>query len=406
MGVIKNLLFPLAKRYKRLDPRIQNRIAIAVSLAEMGRRQVENELLPVVLSSLPSSIPPLKKKLVTTELLVGLVSCLRLPPPDELSAMWDIEGEGLRQMVGMLILAESDDTRQVLANTSYSANPDEARIQTLLAVARLIQSNDDNLVNQLNTQELVGIWDGFVADYISGAMAGYQRVPHPAVVERIARTLADLTPRGKTLVDELITRSTSSSGNPKYGASRRPDVDEDVEFERLMLHLQKVFRRNAKIPSPEYERENEFFDGSIYTSIVPLAYGLILLKHSAHFLPFLGSQGHDEFRAMVENKMVKARVDGTTWMLMRMPKLPFEPQLQFQPDLVSIRRKVQQELGEAFDAVSEGGAPRQQITAQQNLMQVFINAAPFSKGDKAKKRLLKAMSVFSDKYLRPDFRLN
>ena len=76
----------------------------------------------------------------------------------------------------------------------------------------------------------------------------------------------------------------------------------------------------------------------------------------------------------------------------------------FQPDTAGIRKKVQEELRAALDAVAEGGRPRPRIAAQANLLQAYVEAAPFAKDPEVRESLLAEMSGFSDLYLRNGLR--
>lgn len=80
------------------------------------------------------------------------------------------------------------------------------------------------------------------------------------------------------------------------------------------------------------------------------------------------------------------------------PRIPGGP--VFQPDTSAIRGKVQEELRAVLDAVAVGGSPRPRVVAQANLLQGYVEAAPFAKDPTVKERLLAEMSGFADTYLR------
>lgn len=76
----------------------------------------------------------------------------------------------------------------------------------------------------------------------------------------------------------------------------------------------------------------------------------------------------------------------------------------FQPDTAGIRKKIQEELRAALDAVAESGRPRSRVAAQANLLQAYVEAAPFAKEPAVREALLAEMSGFSDLYLKNGLR--
>ena len=100
--------------------------------------------------------------------------------------------------------------------------------------------------------------------------------------------------------------------------------------------------------------------------------------------------------------MVKSRMEITAGMTASMPRIPGGP--VFQPDTAGIRKVGQEELRAALEAVAEGGTPRTRIAAQANLLQAYVEAAPFAREPAVKEALLAEMAGFSDLYLRNGLR--
>lgn len=215
MGLFKKLFFPLKSQFKKMDTLMQNRVALSTTLAGFAQRAAENELLPKILSVVGTSISPEVKKKITTELAIGVIACVRMPDRARLQDVWGLEGEALRQMIAMLVFAESADSHQVLENAKYSSNPDEARVQTLLAIVRLVGSKDDTLITRLNTQAFGKEWNGFATEFIDGAITGFKRSARPAMIEAVAGKLAALSPRGQALVEEFISRCAAVPAKPQ-----------------------------------------------------------------------------------------------------------------------------------------------------------------------------------------------
>lgn len=185
---------------------------------------------------------------------------------------------------------------------------------------------------------------------------------------------------------------------------KRDEVREPVvvpdhgEFGKLMFEMQRVFRRTVSVPPPEGTVANVLQRDTIYGAIIPFAYGLAVMRLAEASPDFIGSTDHDGMRRMVEDRMVKSRTEVTAGMAASMPRMPGGP--VFQPDTSGIRRKVQEELRSALDAVAVGGSPRPRVAAQANLLQGYVEAAPFAKDPAVKERLLAEMSGFADAYLR------
>jgi hypothetical protein len=170
------------------------------------------------------------------------------------------------------------------------------------------------------------------------------------------------------------------------------------EFGRLMFEIQRVFRMAVSVPPPTDTTGKVLQNSSIYGAITPFAYGLAVLRLAEADSDFIGSPEHEEMRRMVEDRLVKSRTEVTAGMAASMPRMPGGP--VFQPDTAGIRRKVQEELRAALEAASDGGSPRPRIAAQANLLQAYVETAPFARDPAVKERLLAEMSGFSDTYLR------
>lgn len=214
MGLFKKLFFPLKSQFRKLDALMQDRVALSTTLAGFAQRAAETQLLPEILSVIGTSISTEVKKKITTELAIGVVACVRMPEKARLQDVWGLEGEALRQMVAMLVFSENADSRQVLENARYSSNPDEARLQTLLAIVRLVGSEDDTLITRLNTEAFGREWDGFAAEFVNGSITGFNRLPRSAMIEAVADKLAALSPRGQALVEEFISRCAAAAAKP------------------------------------------------------------------------------------------------------------------------------------------------------------------------------------------------
>jgi hypothetical protein len=220
VGFFRQLFSPLESRFKKMDTLMQNRVALPVMLAGFARRAADNDLLPKLLPALGPSISLATKNQIVTELAIGVVSCVRIPGGPALTDVWGLDGEALRQIIAALVFSESADSRQVLESARYSSNPDEARVQVLLSIVRLIASNDDTLITRINTQTFGKIWNGFATEFIDGAVTGFRRSQRSAVIESVAGKLESLSPRGKALIEEFVKRCIDTPVKAKPDPSR------------------------------------------------------------------------------------------------------------------------------------------------------------------------------------------
>lgn len=213
-------------------------------------------------------------------------------------------------------------------------------------------------------------------------------------------------------LDGFLDRKIRPAGLAAILSGAEPEKREEIwkpakvpnhgEFGKLMFQIQQVFRRTVSVPEPKDAIANVLQRDSIYGAIIPFAYGPALLRLAEDSSGFIGSPEHEGMRRMVEDRMVKSRTEIASGMAASMPRMPGGP--VFQPDAAGIRKKVQEELRAALDAVSDGGRPRPRIAAQANLLQAYVEVAPFAKDPAARESLLAEMSGFSDLYLKSGLR--
>lgn len=294
MGFFKKLFSPLKSRFKKMDTLMQNRVALSVTLAGFAQRAAENKLLPKILPALGTSISPDLKKKITTELAIGVVACVRMPDKLVLNDVWRLEGESLRQMVAMLVFSESSDSRQVLENAQYSSNPDEARVQVLLSIVRLVGSKDDALITRINTQEFGKEWNGFAIEFVDGAIAGFRRAQRSAVIESVADKLESLSPRGQALIEELVKRCAEAPAKPQSDPSSllSPNSRTQILYNSARKKAEELRNQITSMMGlppldfPEFQKMNEWMRIEWLRTCIPYAANLLFLsqlKKDAYF---------------------------------------------------------------------------------------------------------------------------
>lgn len=286
MGFYKNLFFPLKSTYKKLNPLTQNRIAFVISLAGSSHGAIERYLFPILESAMNSKISSPIKKSVSTELALGLTAVAKLPAASRLNQIWNLEPELLREIVIMLVLAENNDSRQVLSQTNYSSNPNEAKVQCLLAVSRLINPGDDTLAQRLNTEAFGAEWSGFVTGFIDGSITGFNRTPRATMLESTSNRIADLSSRSKLIIEELINRTSSA----------KQDLPPQLAIPATQIFLdwfKKIEKRAVlhKIVVREFSPIGRYFAAD---KLVPFAYGLVCLTKLKDNPDFLKSDEHQK----------------------------------------------------------------------------------------------------------------
>lgn len=143
---------------------------------------------------------------MATELALAVVASAQIYDSDALRRMWGLDRDVLRQMLGLLILSEANDQRQTLDSTGYSSNPDEARVQALVAVAKVLEPGDSALAMRMNSAEFEKAWGLFSSEMVNGLLTGLARVDAGRLMAATADRIAELTPRSRTILDEFIAR--------------------------------------------------------------------------------------------------------------------------------------------------------------------------------------------------------
>jgi len=213
MGILGKLFSSITSEFKKLEPENKRRITLLVSLSGFVPQAVEKDLIAIVESAGTAGdaghgtiLPEIKKKVVT-ELTLAIISSCRIPDDGPIQYWWDFEGEFLREVVCVLVLAESNDERQVLQDVDYSANPDEARAQALLNISRLLGREGGSLIQRLNCGEFLESWHRCTTMFVQGALTGIGRLSESAVIARTPKHLRALSPRGESIIRELIGRA-------------------------------------------------------------------------------------------------------------------------------------------------------------------------------------------------------
>jgi hypothetical protein len=303
MLFFKNLFSSIKSRFKKMDAPMQNRVAISVTLAGFARRAAEDQLLPKLLTVLGTAMSSDIKERITAELAIGVVACMRIPDKTVLKDVWELEGEELRQMIAMLVHSESKDSRQVLESAQYSSNPDEARVQVLLSVIRLLGIKDDTLITRLNTRDFGKEWNEFSAEFVDGSITGFKRAPRARMIESVGDKLESLSPRGRALVEEFVKRCTSAPVKQQSKAtellapnSRAQNLYNGVRKKAEELRDQiKPMMGLPPMDIPEFQKIDQAMQIAWLRTCIPYASNLMFLAQIRKDIAFGKT---DEFAVM------------------------------------------------------------------------------------------------------------
>ena len=352
-----------------MDALMQNRVALSITLAGFAQRAGENELLPKLLPVLGTSISPELKKKITTELAFGVVACVRMPDRLILSDVWGLEGEALRQMVAMLVFSENADSRQVLENARYSSNPDEARVQVLLAIVRLVGSKDDTLIARINTEAFGKEWNGFATEFVDGSITGLKRAPRSAVIESMAGKLGLLSPRGQALIEEFLKKCAEAPAKSKAVPASQIFMDWFNEIEKRARNRKLVIRQSDSL--------GKYFAAE---TLAPVAYGLVCIRKLEGNSDFLRSVEHQELFTQGVRLLMNLYDESTKQVYLEMPKLPG---LDF---TIGVSKKESEEMQrnhmlKALSCISTDGSVENIGAARENLLNWFASEAKINIAD-------------------------
>lgn len=195
-----------ARQFGSLNAADQRFISISMGLAYLMPRQGVADLMNVIHSVLGRSLAEPQRKKVETELAIALVSCLGMPDDPTSRKLIHRDPEFLRELVGMLILSESGDERNVISTAHYSRNDHEARLQAIVSVGKLLARDDGSFINALNCAKFTNAWLSTCRVAVSGALKGEQRSSGDELSQAVSNHISRLSVRGRAIIGECIKK--------------------------------------------------------------------------------------------------------------------------------------------------------------------------------------------------------
>jgi hypothetical protein len=187
--------------------------------------------------------------------------------------------------------------------------------------------------------------------------------------------------------DNLLSTAASISSSPQ---------SDNNGFNDLIFELGRVFREAVPVPPAEDTTSKVIQRDAIYGAVSPLAYGLLALKHTAVDPDYFRRSAHGELLALVTRRMAASRsqIAGGMTSAFKLPGLEVSANVE------GITSKVLEELQRVLRAIADGARPRPLITAQANLLSVFVESAPFVAVAEHRENLRRAIGAFIAGYLR------
>jgi hypothetical protein len=190
----------------------------------------------------------------------------------------------------------------------------------------------------------------------------------------------------------LLFRETPS----REASNIAPPARVTKTFSDLIFDLARIFREAVPVPPAQDTTTKVIQRDQIYGAVSVLAYGLLTLQRAALVPDYLRKPEHAQFLAMVAKRMATSRSEIASSMAAAVRL----PGLEMSADIDAVTSKVLDELQIITAAIASGDIPRPLLTAQSNLLQVFVDSAPYVKTPEAKESLRRAMGAFVTGYLR------
>lgn len=204
MGSFSNTFSSLETTFKDLDPKDQNGIFFCLSLAAFVEHCIENDFVPIIEETVEKPCHGVERKKIVSELATAMVASCNFPNDKAFAELFGRDPDMLRGITVMLILADSDDPSRAREKISYSRNRDEARIQAISVVLRILGVSDKGMIKQLNGIEFAKKWTEFSGALIPGARIGMKGMPHPAMIAATLKRIGFLSAWSKAVLHEYI----------------------------------------------------------------------------------------------------------------------------------------------------------------------------------------------------------
>lgn len=221
MGLLDRFSSPIWYRASKLPKDRQYALAVVISGYDFLCNAVREQLIPPLKSVLERGdmlrnagnkrlTPEITQQLVE-EALVGLLRCCSVPCADPSGKLSSVFLEALPQVWGTFVLADINhrlgrSAPNVLEQTGYSSDPDEARTQLLVKWMATLGVESPSFVVELNLKGFASAWKLLAGHFVQGTLKGISRTPVEVVLSKARRVAAQIPPHRAALMEYIIER--------------------------------------------------------------------------------------------------------------------------------------------------------------------------------------------------------
>ena len=190
--------------FKQLDPKDQRGIFFCLSLAGFVEHYIEGDFVPIIEDIVDTTcIGDVGKKIIL-ELATAILASCDFPDDKAFADLFGRDPDMLRGITIMLMLAESNDPSKAREKIPYSRKRDEARVQVVSEILRLLGVKDKQITIQLNGVELTRKWNELSAALVPGALAGMKSMSQAAIIGASLKRIGFLSSWSNTVLQEYI----------------------------------------------------------------------------------------------------------------------------------------------------------------------------------------------------------
>ena len=235
MGLFERFTNPAWHRVSALDSDHQLIAALMITGYGMLRQTLKENLFePLEKSGLVSqgSLNPDVRERLIDEAAIGLMKSLQIPESDPNGKLPRRVISSLPQVWGTFALADKSNRLKhpepdLLKDTRYSEDADEARTQVLVEWSNILHSAQPNFVMEANKRWFFKAWTELSDAYMGGTLLAFGRVPKEVLLKK-ARSVSEEIPAHripKTIsLIEIMAKAPLSSAHDKI-AHVKPQAD-------------------------------------------------------------------------------------------------------------------------------------------------------------------------------------
>jgi hypothetical protein len=239
MGIFERLTNPVWHRVSALDSDHQLVAAFMITGYGMLRQTLKENLIePLEKSGLVSQVPltPDVREQLIDEAAIGLMKSLRIPESDPSSKIPSMVISTLPQVWGTFALADKSyrlkrTEPQLLKDTQYSEDADEARTQVLVEWSKILRSAQPNFAMEANKRWFFKAWAELTVAYMGGTLKAFGRIPKEVLLKK-ARSLAGEIPAHRmpkaVSIIEIMAKAPLTLENNRE-VTPKPSIPKDDE---------------------------------------------------------------------------------------------------------------------------------------------------------------------------------